>query len=165
MPPLIGALIVGAILIAFGATAGSVTPTGAWFGGPQPVLPAFSWQAMLELVVPLAITVLVVQNGQGVAVLHAAGHEAPINRITLACGLWSMLTAVVGTSVGLGMGTFLGWGLVRALATQEGFLTFQLPITTLAVVVVLSVVAGVLAAVRPAHRAARLDVLDAIAER
>ncbi|MCB1039178.1 MAG: FtsX-like permease family protein, partial [Acidimicrobiales bacterium] len=77
----------------------------------------------------------------------------------------SVITAVVGTSVGLGMGTFLGWGLVRALATQEGFLTFQLPITTLAVVVVLSVVAGVLAAVRPAHRAARLDVLDAIAER
>ncbi|MEZ5657870.1 MAG: benzoate/H(+) symporter BenE family transporter [Burkholderiaceae bacterium] len=98
MPPLIGALIVGAVLISLGATAGSVTPTGNWFGGPQPVLPAFSWQAMLELVVPLAITVLVVQNGQGVAVLHAAGHQAPINRITLACGLWSMLTAVVGTS-------------------------------------------------------------------
>jgi benzoate membrane transport protein len=49
-------------------------------------------------VLPLAITVLVVQNGQGVAVLHAAGHAAPINRVTVACGLWSMLTAIVGTS-------------------------------------------------------------------
>jgi hypothetical protein len=31
-------------------------------------------QALVELVVPLAITVLVVQNGQGVAMLRAARH-------------------------------------------------------------------------------------------
>lgn len=98
MPPLIGALIVGAVLIALGGAGASVTPSGAWFGGPSPIMPEFSWQAMLELVLPLAITVLVVQNGQGVAVLHAAGHAAPINRVTVACGLWSMLTAIVGTS-------------------------------------------------------------------
>lgn len=98
MPPLIGALIVGAVLVATSGQSQSLAPTGAWFGGPRLVVPEFSWQAMLELVVPLAITVLVVQNGQGVAVLHAAGHPAPINRITTACGLWSMITAFLGTS-------------------------------------------------------------------
>jgi len=77
----------------------------------------------------------------------------------------SMITAVVGTVLGLAMGTFLAWGLVRALSAQEGFVSFQLPATTLAVVLVLAIVAGVLAAVRPAHRAARIDVLAAIAER
>jgi benzoate membrane transport protein len=51
---------------------------------------------MIELVVPLAITVLVVQNGQGIAVLRAAGHEAPINAVTIACGVWSILVACVG---------------------------------------------------------------------
>ncbi len=76
----------------------------------------------------------------------------------------SVITALVGTVVGLGVGTFLGWGLVRALSAQEGFVSFQLPTTTLAVVLVLSIGAGVLAAVRPAHRAAKLDVLAAIAE-
>ena len=76
----------------------------------------------------------------------------------------SVITAVVGTLVGLGVGTFLGWGLVRALGVQEEFLKFQLPTTTLVVVLVLSIGAGVLAAVRPAHRAAKLDVLAAIAE-
>jgi putative ABC transport system permease protein len=77
----------------------------------------------------------------------------------------SVITAVVGTVVGLGVGTFLGWGLVRALSAQEGFVSFQLPTSSLAVVLVLSIAAGVLAAVRPAHRAAKLDVLAAIAER
>ena len=52
---------------------------------------------MVELVIPLAITVLVVQNGQGVAVLAAAEHEPPINAITVACGVGSMLAALVGT--------------------------------------------------------------------
>jgi benzoate membrane transport protein len=41
--------------------------------------------------------VLVVQNGQGFAVLDAAGHKAPINAITVACGAGSMLAATVGT--------------------------------------------------------------------
>jgi benzoate membrane transport protein len=52
---------------------------------------------MVELVVPLAITVLVVQNGQGVAVLRAAGHAPPINAVTAACGAGSIVTAFVGT--------------------------------------------------------------------
>jgi putative ABC transport system permease protein len=76
----------------------------------------------------------------------------------------SVITAVVGTVVGLGVGTFLGWGLVRALGAQDEFISFQLPTGALVVVLALSIGAGVLAAVRPAHRAAKLDVLTAIAE-
>ena len=51
---------------------------------------------MLELVVPLAITVLVVQNGQGVAVLKNAGHEPPVNMIAVACGVGAAISAVFG---------------------------------------------------------------------
>jgi benzoate membrane transport protein len=47
-------------------------------------------------VVPLAVTVLVVQNGQGIAVLRAAGHQPPIDAITVACGAGSMVTACLG---------------------------------------------------------------------
>ena len=58
--------------------------------------PAWSLGAMVELVVPLAITVLVVQNGQGIAVLQAAGHKPPINAVTVLCGIGSLLAATVG---------------------------------------------------------------------
>ncbi len=63
-----------------------------------PVLqaPQFSWAAMAELVVPLAITVLVVQNGQGIAVLTAAGHSPPVNAIAVGCGGISIVSAFVG---------------------------------------------------------------------
>jgi len=40
--------------------------------------------------------VLVVQNGQGFAVLQAAGHTPPVNLVTVACGIGSALSAVVG---------------------------------------------------------------------
>jgi benzoate membrane transport protein len=96
LPPLIGALAVGALAVWW---LGSFKPpAGALFAIAQPNLyvPEFSWAAMVELVVPLAITVLAVQNAQGVAVLAAAGHPAPINAITAACGAASMLTALTG---------------------------------------------------------------------
>ena len=97
MPPLIGALIVGAVAI---AVLGTFNPAGSdalGFARPNFYTPVFSWSAMVELVVPLAITVLVVQNGQGIAILKAVGHQPPINAITVACGAASVLTSFVGT--------------------------------------------------------------------
>jgi len=64
---------------------------------PNLYTPVFSWRAMVELVIPLAITVLVVQNGQGFARLEAVGHKAPINAVTIGCGAWSLMTAMVGS--------------------------------------------------------------------
>jgi putative ABC transport system permease protein len=70
--------------------------------------------------------------------------------------------AQFGTVGGLGLGLFLGWALVRALA-GEGFTSFAIPAAPLAVVLTMGALVGVVAAVRPARRAARMDVLSAIA--
>jgi len=96
MPPLIGALIVGALAIAMLGTF-NAPGTALALARPNLYTPVFSWRAMVELVVPLAITVLVVQNGQGFAVLKAAGHQPPINAITVACGAGSLVAGLVGT--------------------------------------------------------------------
>jgi benzoate membrane transport protein len=97
MPPMIGVLIVGVIAIAVQGT--TVWPDAESLSLTAPLLhrPEWSWPVLLELVVPLAITVLVVQNGQGHAVLQAAGHQPPVNAVTLACGLTSLLTACLGS--------------------------------------------------------------------
>jgi benzoate membrane transport protein len=39
----------------------------------------------------------VVQNGQGIAILRSAGHQAPVNVVTIVCGIGSMLNAIVGS--------------------------------------------------------------------
>jgi benzoate membrane transport protein len=95
-PPIIGALLVGGLAaIAFGRFDGSAP---LQFELIRPVVQAPSWSlaAMIELVVPLAITVLVVQNGQGFAVLKSAGHKPPIDAVTIACGVGAIVTAVTG---------------------------------------------------------------------
>lgn len=98
LPPLIAALIAGLFIIITDDRIGvQAVASEGWLTLPRAVTPVFSTRAIFELVVPLAITVMVVQNGQGVAVLHSAGHKAPVNFITAACGLWSIFAAVVGT--------------------------------------------------------------------
>ncbi|WP_341650211.1 benzoate/H(+) symporter BenE family transporter [Thauera humireducens] len=96
LPPVIGALLAGALAI---AVLGRIdTAALGSFALAQPLVQAPVWSvaAMVELVVPLAITVLVVQNGQGVAVLKAAGHEPPVNTIAAVCGIGAALSAAVG---------------------------------------------------------------------
>ena len=97
IPPLIGSLLTGLLLISIFDAPNIALDQLRWLAHPVVTAPVLSLRACLELVVPLAITVLVVQNGQGAAVLRAAGHEAPINTIASACGLWSMMTAMVGS--------------------------------------------------------------------
>jgi putative ABC transport system permease protein len=74
----------------------------------------------------------------------------------------SVIIALFGTLTGVVLGVFLGWALVKA-AASEGVGTFSAAPVQLIVVAVVGGLAGVLAARRPAKRAARLDVLAAIA--
>jgi putative ABC transport system permease protein len=62
----------------------------------------------------------------------------------------------------LAVGTFFGWAIVRVMA-DEGIDTLTVPVGDLVVVTVIAAVAGGLAAVMPARRAAKLDVLKALA--
>ena len=96
MPPLIGALLVGAaVAVLLGRFDGGATGGLQWTH-PLVQAPAWSVGVMVELVVPLAVTVLVVQNGQGFAVLQAAGHAPPVTLCTVMSGLGSACSALVG---------------------------------------------------------------------
>ena len=96
MPPIIGALLAGVVAGLYAERFASETFSTLEFITPVIQTPAWSITAMIELVVPLAITVLVVQNGQGVAVLRSVGHQPPVNAITAACGLGSLINAMFG---------------------------------------------------------------------
>ncbi|MFE5217658.1 MULTISPECIES: ABC transporter permease [unclassified Streptomyces] len=75
----------------------------------------------------------------------------------------SVLVAAFGTAGGLGLGTFLGWVLVKASdGAGDSAFTFALPPVRLAVILLVGLTAGALAALRPARRAGRLDILRAI---
>lgn len=98
LSPIIGALIAGVCTLAFtGRTPALEHVTLATsLASPQFYAPVFSWAAAFELVLPLAVTVIAVQNAQGIAVLRNSLHRPPVNAITNACGVFSALTACLG---------------------------------------------------------------------
>ncbi|MEV2213618.1 FtsX-like permease family protein [Streptomyces sp. NPDC050997] len=76
----------------------------------------------------------------------------------------SVLVAAFGTVGGLALGAFLGWVLVKASdGASDSAFAFAMPPLRLGVVALVGLTAGALAGLRPARRAARLDVLRAIA--
>jgi putative ABC transport system permease protein len=74
----------------------------------------------------------------------------------------SAIIALFGTGLGLAIGAFLGWAMVNALADQ-GLDHVVIPVGTLATVTAIATIAGVGAALMPARRAARIDILQAVA--
>jgi len=73
----------------------------------------------------------------------------------------SVITALLGAVQGIIIGILLGYAVTLALSDQ-GLSSFTLPIGALLVILVIAFLIGVLAAIRPARRAARLDVLHAV---
>lgn len=74
----------------------------------------------------------------------------------------SVITAAMGTLAGVVLGVFFAWVVTRALASEG--VAFSLPWVQVLIVIAIGLTAGIVAAVSPARRAARIDVLSAIAD-
>jgi putative ABC transport system permease protein len=72
----------------------------------------------------------------------------------------SVITALIGAALGLGLGVFLSALVTQALSDYDVPLT--IPVGSLAAFTVVAVAAGMAAAILPARRASRLNVLDAL---
>jgi benzoate membrane transport protein len=96
LPPVVAAVLVGTAAVVVTRTGDPVAWPDSVLAVPVLQAPTFSWAAAAELVLPLAVTVVFVQNAQGMAVLAAAGHRAPMRFVTIACGLASLPAAAIG---------------------------------------------------------------------
>lgn len=102
----------------------------------------------------------VIERTREVGLLRAVGlSRAQLRRMIR---LESVVVAVFGALLGLLLGVAFGAGLIYALRDQ-GLTEFAVPWGRLLIFVILAGLVGVLASLFPAHRAARLDVLKAIA--
>jgi putative ABC transport system permease protein len=114
--------------------------------------------AALGIVNTLAMSVI--ERTREVGLLRAVGlGRAQLRRMIR---LEAVVISVYGAVLGLVLGTLFGVALSRSLADQ-GISELAVPLPRMAVFLLVAGVIGVLAAVFPARRAARLQVLDAIA--
>ncbi|MFE5083353.1 ABC transporter permease [Streptomyces mirabilis] len=125
--------------------------------------------ALLALAVLIALlgiantlTLAIHERTRELGLLRAVGQTRAQQRAMVR---WeSVLVAAFGTAGGLALGAFLGWVLVEASdGASDSTFAFAIPPVRLVVVALVGLAAGALAGLRPARRAARLDVLRAIA--
>ncbi|MER6120674.1 FtsX-like permease family protein [Streptomyces sp. NPDC001743] len=109
-----------------------------------------------------ALTLAIHERTRELGLLRAVGQTRKQLRAMVR---WeSVLVAAFGTAGGLLLGGFLGWVLVKASeGAGDTAFAFALPPVRLLVVALVGITAGALAGRRPARRAARLDVLRAVA--
>jgi putative ABC transport system permease protein len=115
--------------------------------------------ALLGIVNTLALSI--VERTREIGLLRAVG--ATRRQVRRMITWESLVIALYGSAFGAALGLLVGQAFVRAMR-DEGITEIAVPWGTLIVVLVLACVMGLLAAVVPARRAARLDVLASIAE-
>ncbi|WP_028048787.1 ABC transporter permease [Cellulomonas sp. URHD0024] len=113
--------------------------------------------AVLGIINTLALSVI--ERTREIGLLRAVG----LGRLQLGSTITveSVLTAVFGTLVGLAVGVALA-STLPTVFSDVGLRSLAIPWVSLGLMVVLAIVVGVLAAVWPAVRAARLPVLEAV---
>jgi putative ABC transport system permease protein len=113
--------------------------------------------ALIGIANTLALSIT--ERTRELGLLRAVGMSRSQVRSTIR---WeSVIISLLGTANGLAIGLFFGWSVVRALR-DNGITTFAIAPATLIVVVIILAIASVGAAILPARRAAKLDVLRAI---
>ena len=73
----------------------------------------------------------------------------------------SSIISIFGAALGTSLGIFFAWSLIQTLA-DEGFTVFAVSIPQTALWIGISIIAGVVAAILPAIRASRQNILEAI---
>jgi putative ABC transport system permease protein len=113
--------------------------------------------ALLGITNTLALSIF--ERTREVGLLRAVG--ATRTQIAAMVRWEALLVAVLGGVVCVTLGVVFGWAAVGALGSRAS-MTLTIPTAQLAVFIGVAAVAGLLAGVLPARRAARLDVLAAI---
>ena len=117
--------------------------------------------SVIIAVVGIIITLLlsVFERQREIGLLRAVGMTKSQVRTTVR---WeSVITSLLGAVVGIVLGVGLGWVIVYALRDQ-GLSSFSVPVGTTVSILIMAFVIGVLAAVYPAWRATRVNLLAAI---
>jgi putative ABC transport system permease protein len=106
------------------------------------------------------LSMSVIERTREIGVLRALGSTRWQIRRTITDE--SLVIALIGAVMGIAIGAGLGYALLKGLSFGIPGVTYRAPVATMIGVAIAAVILGLIAAVLPARRAARLDVVEAL---
>jgi putative ABC transport system permease protein len=106
------------------------------------------------------LSMSVIERTREIGVLRALGSTRW--QVRRQIGDESVVIGLIGALLGIGVGALLGWALLEGLSSGVPGVSYRPPVTTMAWVAAAGIVLGLIAAIVPARRAARLDVVRAL---
>lgn len=113
--------------------------------------------AVVGIVNTMSLSIL--ERTREIGLLRAVGMSR--RQIRSSIRYEASIVAIMGTALGLAVGTFFAWLGVQAIG--DSLPVFAVPWETLALIALLGVACGVVAGVLPAQRAAKMNILESIA--
>ncbi|MFD7640013.1 ABC transporter permease [Kitasatospora sp. NPDC059795] len=114
--------------------------------------------AVLGVINTLAMSVF--ERKREIGMLRAIGLDR--RGIKRMVRLESVVISVFGALVGVGLGVFLAWAATRVLSSDLKGLTTVIPYGSVLLFLALAALVGIVAALWPARRASRMDILSSI---
>jgi putative ABC transport system permease protein len=112
--------------------------------------------SLFGIVNTLVLTVF--ERTREIGMLRAVGMTR--RQVRMMIRYESIVTALMGAALGIAVGTFLAVLIIHAISSQG--VVFKFPLLQIVYFVIAAIVVGILAAILPARRAARLNVLEAL---
>jgi putative ABC transport system permease protein len=113
--------------------------------------------ALIGIVNTLALSIF--ERTREIGLLRAVGMTR--RQLASTIRYEAAIVGLIGTILGLGLGIIFGW--LASVAARKTFPVFVMPWTGLVLIAVVGLLCGILAGVLPARRAAKFNVLAAIA--
>jgi len=102
----------------------------------------------------------VVERRQSVGMMRALGFKARM--VELQFLMESGVVAVLGSALGIGLGTWIAWNIFNEIRSETEGVTFAIPWLNVTIIVLVAVVFSLLNTLIPARQASRIKPSEAL---
>jgi len=102
----------------------------------------------------------VVERRQSIGMMRALGYKGRMIQIQFL--MESGVVAVLGSAIGIGLGTLIGWNIFQAISAEVDGMTFSIPWLNVTLIVLVAVVFSLLNTILPAKQASAISPTDAL---
>ena len=102
----------------------------------------------------------VVERRQSIGMMRAIGYKARM--VQLQFLMESGVVAVLGSLLGIGLGTLMAWNIYKSISQESAGVTFSIPIVNVAAIVLVAVVFSLLNTMLPARQASGIKPAEAL---